>query len=231
MEEDRIKESLKGNYAYAEELRLKIEELKNVIDITQKRELSRKHQLQMNQLEELYKKEFEELVLLYGNKFSELEAKSHQMEENLNIKQQNEMGSLYESLDEKLSKKVKYSKKYLDLESQEKNLAKQQKYKEAILVKKLKDEIEIEDTKRFNKYKTDKIKRESLNTANKHIFEKNLLKKKIESEYEELKKDKEREVQILVLKFKNKKSELELQQKMESHIKENKNLFKQIKLF
>jgi hypothetical protein len=180
----------------------------------------------MGSLENLYKKECEELESIYANKFGELETVSRQMEDALNSKHQKEMEKLYETLDEKLPKVVKYSKKYLDLKSQELNLAKQQKYKDAILVKKKCEEIEVEDTDRFNKEKTEKIKSQSIKTANKHLNEKNALKKKIELEYEEMKKQKQQNMDILVLKFKNKKAELEIQQKMEAHITENKNMLK-----
>ena len=143
----------------------------------------------MGSLENLYKKECEELESIYSSKFSELENVSRQMEEALNSKHQKEMEKLYERLDEKLPKVVKYSKKYLDLKNQELNLAKQQKYKDAMLVKKKCEEIEVEDTDRFNKEKTEKIKSQSIKTANKHLNEKNALKKKIELEYEEMKKN------------------------------------------
>jgi len=180
----------------------------------------------MNSLEGLYKKEYEELEMIYNNKFNELQNKSKQMEENLNQKHEKEMERFYINLDEKLPKEVKFSKAYLDLKNQEMNLAKQQKYKEAMYIKKKREKIEIEDTERFNKEKTEKIKSQSLKTANKHLNEKNALKKKIELEFEELKKDKQKKLEVLILKFKNKKAELEIQQKMETHITDNKNLFK-----
>lgn len=180
----------------------------------------------MLSLEQLYKKEFEDLEMIYNNKFNEHELKSRQMEENLNIKHEKEMEKLYERLNEKLPKSVKYSKRYLDLKNQELNLAKQQKYRDAMYVKKMCEEIEIEDTERFNREKTEKIKSQSIKTANKHLNEKNALKKKIELEYEELRIEKQQQTEILVLKFKNKKNELEIQQKMENTVTENKNLYK-----
>lgn len=180
----------------------------------------------MLSLEQLYKKEFEELETIYANKFNDLEIRSRQFEENLNLKHQHEMEKLYERLDEKLPKTAKFSKRYLDLKSQEINLAKQQKYRDAMYVKKMCDDIEVEDTERFQREKSEKIKLQSIKTANKHLNEKNSLKKKIEKEYEELRIEKQQQTEILVLKFKNKKNELENQQKMENTITENKNLYK-----
>ena len=180
----------------------------------------------MSSLETLYKKEYEDLENYYNIRFNDLESKSREMEESLNIKHQNEMNSLYDKLDEKLPKVIKYSKRYLELKSQEISLAKQQKYKDAMLVKKKCEEVEIEDKDRFLKEKTEKVKAQSIKTANKHLIEKNSLKKRIETDYEKLKKEKTNQLDVLTHKFKNKKSELEMQQKMEVSITENKNLLK-----
>lgn len=211
-------------------MKLKIEELKNAVDVAKKKDVNKKHQLEMSNLEILYKKEFDEMELSYNNRFNELELNSRQQEETLNSKHQKEMEKLYERLDEKLPKVVKFSKNYLDLKFQENKLSKQQKYKEANQVKKKCEEIEVEDTERFNKEKTEKIKSQSIKTANKHLNEMNALKKRIELDYDELKKQKQIQVDTLVLKYKNKKLELELQQKMETHFTENKNLLKASKL-
>ena len=184
----------------------------------------------MGSLDELYKKELENLELIYNNKFNELEMKSKQLEDSLNFKHQEEMKKFYASLEEKLPKNVKYSKKYLDLKNMELNLAKQKKYKEAQQIKKKCEEIEIEDTNRFNKEKNDTIRAQSMKNANKQLNERNALKKKLELEYEELKKDKQFQLDVLIHKYKNKKAELENQQKMENVVTENKNLYKASKL-
>jgi len=200
------------------------------LDVSKKRDLTRKHQFEMGSLDELYKKELENLELIYNNKFNELEMKSKQLEDSLNFKHQEEMKKFYASLEEKLPKNVKYSKKYLDLKNMELNLAKQKKYKEAQQIKKKCEEIEIEDTNRFNKEKNDTIRAQSMKNANKQLNERNALKKKLELEYEELKKDKQFQLDVLIHKYKNKKAELENQQKMENVVTENKNLYKASKL-
>ena len=205
---------------------MKIKELKTALENSKKQDLSKKHITEMSNLEALYKKEYEELDVIYNNKFYQLEMKSKQLEENLNIRHQEEMKKFYVYFEEKLPNKVKHSKKFLDLKTAEINLAKQQKYNDALIVKKKCDEIEAEDYKRFNKEKTDKFKAYSIKNANKHLGERNSLKRKIELEYEELKKDKTKQLEILIMKFKNKKAELESQQKMEKIVVENKNLFK-----
>lgn len=200
------------------------------METSKKREISQKHQNEVNGLEINYKTELMNLEENFNLKFAEIDNKSKDAENNLNIKHQNEMDILYNSLNDKLPKAVKYSKTYLDLKSQELNLAKQKKYKDALIIKKKCEEIDRLDTDRFNKEKTDKIKSQSIKTANKHLNEKNAMKKRIELEFEELKKDKDRQTQILVLKYKNKKQELENQQKMESILYSDKKKLKASKL-
>lgn len=168
----------------------------------------------------------EELEMKFEMEFNELENKSRLQEGKLNEKHQSEMEELYNYLDMKLPKVVKFSKKYLDLKNQEENLAKQQKYKDAMLIKKQRENLEKVDKEKFNSEKTEKIKSQSIKTANKHLNEKNALRKKIELELDELKKKKIMMTNTLILKYKNRRSELELQQKAELHLCENNSKYK-----
>ena len=189
--------------------------------MSKRQELGQKHQMENERLDFVFKKEIEDLESRYEKDFSELDTKSKELEEKLNEKHHNEMEELYNYLDMKLPKIVKHSKKYLDLKNQEINLAKQQKYKDAMLIKKQCDTLDQLDTNKFNQEKTEKIKSQSIKTANKHLNEKNALKKRIELEYEELKKKKQTEIQVIVLKYKNKKNELENQHKLENYLNDN----------
>jgi uncharacterized protein with gpF-like domain len=65
-----------------------------------------------------------------------------------------------------------------------------------------------------------------LKTAQKHLQEKTVLKKKIEIEYEVLKKEKEKTIENIVNKYKNRKLDLGLQHKQDWIFLENANLLK-----
>ena len=194
--------------------------------MSKKQDLSQKHQVENEKLESIFKSEMNELESKYQKFFNDLEEKSKIMEEKLNEKHQNEMEELYNFLDTKLPKNIKHSKKFLDLKNMELNLAKQQKYKEAQRIKKQCEDIEKLDSEKFNREISDKIKSQSIKTANRHLNEKNSFKKRIELEWEEAKKKKDSEVQVIVLRYKNRKSELENQQKSEVLLCENKNKMK-----
>ena len=106
------------------------------------------------------------------------------------------MEVLYQFLEQKLPKNPKYSKEYLDLKAQEQNLVKQQRYQDAILVRKKCEVLEKEINEKFNKEKTEKIKYQSIKTANKHLNEKNAMKKKYEIEFEVMKKERQRNLDV-----------------------------------
>ena len=141
------------------------------------------------------------------------------------------MEDLYNYLEQKLPKTVKFSKKYLDLKNQEENLVKLQKFKEAAVLKKQLDSIEKFDTEKFNKEKYEKIKSQSVKTANKHMSEKTALKKKIDIKQEVLQMEKHKNYEQLLQKYNNRKTELDNQQKQEITFLDNQNLLKKSKIF
>lgn len=183
----------------------------------------------MDSLEMSYKEELEKFNQLWDESFSQFEDKSKREEDVLNNRHSKEMEELYAYLEQKLPKQVKYSKKYLDLKNQEENLVKLQRFKEASLLKKQLDSMDKFDTEKFNKDKYDKIKSQSVKTANKHMSEKAALRKKIEINYEIMKKDRQAKLEQLLLKYKNRKSELDNQQKQELLYIDNENLLKKSK--
>ena len=163
--------------------------------------------------------------------FIKFEEKSKNEEDVLNQRQSKEMEELYAYLEQKLPKQVKYSKKYLDLKNQEENLVKLQRFKEAASLKKQLDSMDKFDTEKFNKDKYEKIKSQSVKTANKHMMEKTSLRKKVEINFEILKKDRQTNLERLLLKYKNRKCELDNQQKQEILYLENEKLLKKGKLY
>lgn len=185
----------------------------------------------MENLEMSYKKETEEFNAEWDAKFNELEERSSSLEEALKEKHAKEMEELYAYLEQKLPKNVKFSKLYLELKNQEENLVKQQRYKEAGVVQKKIENLEKGDSEKWNNNKTDKIKSQTVKTAQKHLAEKNALKKKIEVELEGMRKEKDAGLERIMHKYKNRKFDLEMQQKQEKLLSENANLLKASKIF
>lgn len=223
-------ESIKQeNYDYADEITDKIKEIKKSLTFERKKQLLYQHTIEVESLEGSYKEEFEIFNKQWDENFEKFEEKSKKDEEIVNQRHAKEMNELYSFLEQKLPKQVKYSKQYLDLKSQEENLVKLQRFKEASLLKKRLDVMDKFDTERFNKEKYEKIKSQSVKTANKHMMEKAALKKKIEINYQILKRDRQVNLEKLLLKYKNRKSELDNQQKQEILFLENENILKKSK--
>lgn len=215
-----------GRYDDAEIIKNKIEQLKKTIAKKKKKELHLQHHNEMENLENSYKKEIEDFNGEWDVKFKEFEERSKMMEDSLNHKHAKEMEELYTFLEQKLPKNVKFSREYLELKGQEESLVKQQRFKEASLIKKKAENLEKTDTEGFNKTKTEKIKSQSVKTAHKHLVEKNSLKKKIEIEFEVMKKQRQEGLEQINHKFKNRKFDLEQQQKQEKLLSENNNVMK-----
>jgi hypothetical protein len=204
--------------------------MKKSLCVERKKQLAQQHSVEIDSLDNSYKTELEDFNNQWDDKFKKLEDKSKSLEDSLNEKHNRQMNELYEYLELKLPKNVKFSKSYLELKSQESNLVKLGKFKEAASIKKKIDEVEKFDNDKFNKDKYDKIKSESVRTANKHMNEKASLRKKIEIEFEVLKKERQTNLEKLLLKYKNRKAELENQQKQELNFLTNENLLKKSKL-
>lgn len=203
--------------------------MKSTLTTERKKQLQSQHTVEVESLESAYKSELDDFNANWDQRFKEFEDKSKKDEDGLNQKHSKEMEELYAFLEQRLPKNVKYSKNYLDLKSQEENLVKQQRFKEAALLKKQIESMDKFDTEKFNKDKYEKIKSQSVKTANKHMAEKANLRKKVEIGYEMLKKARQAEMEKLLLKYKNRKTELDNQQKQEIVYIENENLLKKSK--
>jgi molybdopterin converting factor small subunit len=117
--------ALEGRYLEAENVKNKINELKNNMSGQKKRDLTYQHQSEMQNLEENYNKEIFELNTKWEQGFAEFNDRAKKTDENINERHKAEMDDLVSRLDAKLPKQVKFSREYLDLKQSEINLVKQ----------------------------------------------------------------------------------------------------------
>lgn len=125
----REKEQLvaEGRYLEAENVKLRINELKGNMTGQKKKDLDFQHAQEMQNLEENFNKEIFELNQRWDLTFNDFGEKAKKTEENINIKHKAEMEELVQSLDAKLPRQVKFSREYLDLKQSEMNLVKQER--------------------------------------------------------------------------------------------------------
>ena len=218
--------ALQGDYDRAKECKKQIKILQEKIREKKKQDLEQQHIYEMENLEQSYQQEIERINSQWNEKFQNLEARSQKAEETINERQSKEMEDLYAIIEDKLPKKVKFSKEYLTLDHQEKMLVKFEKFDEAKFIRKKKAQQKAKDIEKWNKEKTEKIKAQAIQKSNKHLAEKNVLKKKFETELDIMRKEKEKQLIQIEKKYQNKKLELEIQQKNEKILNENENISK-----
>lgn len=218
--------ALSGEYDKAKECKKQIVILQAKLKEKKKQDLEQQHLSEMETLEQSYQEEIESFNLAWSAKLTDLEERSQKAEDAINERQLKEMEELYATIEDKLPKKVKYSKEYLFLDHQEKMLVKLQKFDEAKVIKKKKEQQKKIDEEKWEKEKNEKIKVQAVKKSKKHIAEKNVLKKKFETELDIMRKEKEKEIAQIEKKYLAKKLELELQQKSESILNANEKMLK-----
>ena len=218
--------ALSGKYSKAKECKKQILLIQQKIKEKKKQDLEQQHIFEIENLEQAYQEEIIKLNDEWNEKFKDLEETSQKADDAINERQSKEMEDLYAVIEEKLPKKVKYSKEYLILENQEKLLVQMEKYDEAKVVRRKKKIQKEKDEEKWNKEKNETIKLQAIQKSTKHVNEKNVLKKKFETELDLMRKEKESQIQKIEKRFQNKKLELELQQKNEKILNENENLTK-----
>jgi hypothetical protein len=219
-----------GRYLEAENIKIKINELKDNLTDQKKRDLNYQHIQEMQNLENNYNNEIFDSNKKWENIFNEFNNKAADLESGLFKKHKNEMEGLLNNLENKLPKQTKYSKEFLDLKQSEMGLVKQERYVEAHFIKLKCDAMEKSENEKYNKERNDKIKIKVDQLIYKQNLEKNALKQKLDTEYEMMKKMKEDENHKIYIKFKNRKADLEAQHKQEKFLRENENMLKASKI-
>ncbi len=213
----------KGDYKKAEIYKKKIKEIKMLIKKKRKKDLEKRQLIENENLETNYKTELDELNQFWNDKFKDLEERTQKAEEEIIERQNKEMNDLYNSLEQEMNQETKYrpSAEYLKLENQEKQLVKLQRFNEASIVRKKKEQIKSKDIEKKEKEKQLKIQKETSYKNKRHELEKDILKKKFEKELEEMKIKKIKDFERIEKKFSNKRLDLSQQQKTEINFNEN----------
>jgi hypothetical protein len=101
--------------------------LKQNLSGRKKVDLTNQHAFEMQNLEDNYNKEIEELNQKWDNHFLEFSEKAKKLDEEMSSRQKAEMEELINILEIKLPKQIKFSREYLDLKQSEMNLVKQER--------------------------------------------------------------------------------------------------------
>lgn len=180
----------------------------------------------MDSLEATYRKEVEEYNVQWDKKIVEFEEQARSLLDEMKSRHEKELEIHEANLVKKLYKPSKFSRTFIELKNQEENLVRQQRFKEAQLIKKKADNLERQDVEKWNKEKNDKVGCNTENLKTKQSGEVKALEKKLATQIEVLRKERETGFNVILHRFKNKKFELEKQHKKERLLIENESLYK-----
>jgi len=180
----------------------------------------------MNNLETTYHTEVAEYNVEWDKKLEQFNVDASSLIEDLKQRHVKELQIHEQNTNKKLFKPTKSSKSALELRLQEENLVKQQRFKEAQLIKKKADSLQRQDADNWNKEKVDKVGTNSDNLKVKQSGELKALEKKLAIQLEVLNKERDAGMKVILNRFRNKKFELEKSQKKERLLTENESLNK-----
>ena len=214
-----------GKYLEANEIKTKIDKLRNSNRNMRTETLNLIQNKQNEELEENYNSEYQRISDMWDNRLLSFIENGNKIEDKL---AQNQISKLEELINHLTSNypTIKYSKEYLNLKQIERNLVKQERYQEANYYKSKCHKLEKEETKKYNKERNDKIHKKVEALGLKFENEKKDLREKLDRNFELLKVQRDKELKHITNKYKNRKTELNGIHKKQRIINGNDNLLR-----
>ena len=197
-----------GKYLEANEVKNKINEIKNSSLYRKSQTLTETQEKQNEGLFEAFNIELHDLVEFWDNKIQDFIEKGKQAETELNEYHNQQMEELINNLTNKYPA-IKYSKEYLENKSIELNLAKQERFKEAHYYRVKCDKLEEKENAKYERDRNAHIQLKAEILGNKQANEKKCLREKNETQLDLLINQKDNELNKLSQKYKNIKKELD----------------------
>ena len=209
-----------GKYLEANEVKNKINEIKNSSLYRKSQTLTETQEKQNEGLEEAFNIELHDLVEFWDNKIQDFIEKGKQAETELNEYHNQQMEELINNLTNKYPA-IKYSKEYLENKSIEINLAKQERFKEAHYYRVKCDKLEEKENAKYERDRNAHIQLKAEILGNKQANEKKCLRERNETQLDLLINQKNNELNKLSQKYKNIKNELDYVHKKQKIGKKN----------
>ena len=209
-----------GKYLEANEVKNKINEIKNSSLCRKSQTLTETQEKQNEGLEEAFNIELHDLVEFWDNKIQDFIEKGKQAETELNEYHNQQMEELINNLTNKYPA-IKYSKEYLENKSIEINLAKQERFKEAHYYRVKCDKLEEKENAKYERDRNAHIQLKAEILGNKQANEKKCLRERNETQLDLLINQKNNELNKLSQKYKNIKNELDYFHKKQKIGKKN----------
>ena len=219
-EKDRLVQE--GKYLEAEEIKLKINDMKRGTNY-QKRDALHENQIKERQaLEGDYETERKELEEKWDKKIQEFVEEGKKQEKELVELHNKKMEEYITKLTSEYPR-IKYSSEYLNGRVQENKLAKQERYKEAAQRKIINDKMQQQENEKYEQERSENINKNAETLGVKQEQDLNVLRSRLARIYDKLVCKKEKDLERLNNKFKNKKQELIGAQMRQMNISNNAN--------
>lgn len=212
-----------GKYAEAEQVKMKIEELKNSTNYKKTGILHESQEKEREDLENDYENERRELEEKWDKKIQEFVDNGKKSEEDLVKTHEKKMKEYVTKMTANYPR-IKYSQEYLNGRVQEMHLAKAERYKEAAQKKKINDRLQEQENEKYENERSANITKNAESLGIKQENDLNVLRARLARTYDLLTAQKDKDLEKLDSKFKNRKQELVGLQKRQRNISENINL-------
>ena len=216
-----------SKYPDEEKCNEKIEALKKILKQKKIKEVNKRHIAEKENLKSDEYSDVNNLNFLWSKKFEELQARSQAALDELKKNQESEYQKLFSQYQEDQTE-VKPSSMFLKLQKEEEGLVKLRKFKEAEIIRKKKEAQRKLDMNKSGKNKENTFRCLEKKLKQKHTNELLYLQSKFQAEYDELNNEKQREIEFINKKYSVKNKDFVKQQKRESNIVSNKNYGKRI---
>ena len=203
-----------ANYIKAEETTQKIKEYKNTVIEQQKREFTKRKQLDQDDFEKNYSEELAQFNIRWAKKEDELKSLLDQKEKELIKNQKNEL-NYYISGTAERNIKHKISPNYLNMKKVEMTLVKQERFLEAEQMKQKAEKLLKEENRLMEIENQKKIKKQIELLAKRQKEEMAKFRDDKNKQIYMIQKDKNKEFDMIINKYRTIKVEMMLRQKDE----------------
>jgi hypothetical protein len=206
-----------GKYVEAEMAMNRIKELKKQLKDRENSELEVRHQNDLYELEETHISEFNNFNEEWDKRMNEFQMHAAQLMQSLVEKQEEELKNYREQIYDKLGDHFKKSPELLNLETMQKNLARQKEYQQAHQIQVKAQELEIKERNKYYQDREQKAQVLESKLIKKQELEMESLRKRIIAGENEQKKQRALDLERMFQRYQNVKKELMTNHKKEKN--------------
>lgn len=215
LEQLRLKYQREGSYEEAENVKLRVQQLREDLENRRRKELRDQQLAERLGVEEAHMKELQEFNEVWDRKVAEFEAHAASLQSQLDARHKNDLAAYMEKVRAETEPRApRWSRDLLNLRKIQDTQAKIKKYSEASKTKLQADQLEAKEEAVWKAKRDTKIQALEEQFKRKQELEMGGLVKRIQSGREEQRQCRKSELERLLQRYHNVKTQLESQQKI-----------------